>query len=387
MNLRKHTRKLSTLSLSVAAAAILWLALSAGGDAPTTMAQTGDTPTPVPTPAQSEGSDIQNLPPIKGKLNPPQYPNMDSNLNRIVEQAQSGQFTARAAAANAPIHDGASVAVTLYIIKGYAQDVWDWLEESGASPRNIGVDYVEAYVPVSLLADASQQEGVVSVRTIIPPEPAQGTVVSEGVAVHGVPTWHAGGIRGQGVKIGVIDVGFEGFTNLMGTELPASVEARCYIAVGVSTNLIANCTDSDDHESTRKHGTAVTEAIFDIAPEATYYVANTYSYGDLLDAVEWMAANDVDVINMSLGWGFSGPGDGTSPFTYSPLKTVDTAVANGITWANAAGNGAKTNWYGPFTNPSVNQWHNFAGLDECSNVTIDLEPRERFTAQLRWDDT
>ena len=173
MKARKHIRKLSTLSLSIAAAAILWLALSAGGDAPTTMAQTGDTPTPVPTPAQSEGSDIQNLPPIKGKLNPPQYPNMDSNLNRIVEQAQSGQFTARAAAANAPIHDGASVAVTLYIIKGYAQDVWDWLEESGASPRNIGVDYIEAYVPVSLLSDASQQEGVIGIRTIVPPQLAQ----------------------------------------------------------------------------------------------------------------------------------------------------------------------------------------------------------------------
>ena len=65
-------------------------------------------------------------------------PNMDFNLIRIVEQFQTGQFTALALAANAPIHREESVAVTLYVTEGYAQDVWDWLEEYGAEPRNIG---------------------------------------------------------------------------------------------------------------------------------------------------------------------------------------------------------------------------------------------------------
>jgi len=374
-----------TVTTAVFAMALLFGAL-ANGD--TAVAQTADTPTPVPTAEQTDGSSVQDLPPIEGKINPPQYPNMDSNLNRIVQQTQSGQFTAQAAAESAPMHSGASVAVTLYITEGYADAISDYLTDNGTSPRNIGVDYIEAYIPVSLLAEVSQQEGVISVRTIIPPQPAQGAVVSEGVAAHGVPAWHAADIKGQGIKIGVIDVGFEGFRGLMGTELPASVEARCYTDVGVHTSVIEDCTDSDDRESTRKHGTAVTEAIFDIAPDAAYYIANTYSYGDLLDAVEWMASRDVGVINVSLGWSFNGPGDGTSPFTSSPLRTVDVAVARGITWVNAAGNGARTNWFGPFANPDFNNddWHNFEGGDECNNVTIDLEPQERFTAQLRWAD-
>ena len=382
MNLRKHIKKLSTLSLSVAAAAILWLALSTGDSAPTTLAQTGDTPTPVPTLTQPEGSGIQNLPPIKGKLNPPQYPNMDSNLNRIVEQAQSGQFTARAAAANAPIHDGASVAVTLYITEGYADAISDYLITNGASPRNIGVDYIEAYVPVALLTDASQQEGVISVQTIIPPEPAQGAVVSQGAAVHGVPAWHAEGYRGQGVKIGVIDGGFQGFQTLVANgELPSSVTARCYTEVGVYTSNLADCTSY-----VGVHGAAVTETIFDISPQATYYIADPLSAGDLKTAVDWMVSQGVNVINMSLGWRWDGPGDGTSPFTDSPLRSVDTAVNGGITWVNAAGNSAVDTWYGQFTDADNDLFHNFSGNVECNEIEVDDTFDISIRAELRWDD-
>ena len=109
MRFHKPVKKLTTLGATIAAAALLWLALSVGDEAPTAVAQTADTPTPQATAEPGDPGD-QQLPPIKGKLNPPQYPNMDSNLNQIVQQAQSGQFTAQAAAANAPIHDGASVA-------------------------------------------------------------------------------------------------------------------------------------------------------------------------------------------------------------------------------------------------------------------------------------
>ena len=240
---------------------------------------------------------------------------------------------------------------------------------------------------MSLLPQASQQEGVHRIRTIIPPQPAQGVVVSEGAAAHGAPAWHAAGVRGQGIKIGIIDVGFEGFSALMGTELPATVEARCYTEVGVFTSNISDCTDSEDRESTRKHGTAVTEAIFDIAPEAEYYVANNTSWGDLRNAVLWMMSNNVDVINMSLAMVWYGPGDGTSPSSDRPLGTVDTAVAGGITWVNAAGNGARDTWFGAFSDTDSDRWHNLSEEDECNNFYIpELDEDESFLAQLRWDD-
>ncbi|MYC07128.1 MAG: S8 family serine peptidase [Chloroflexi bacterium] len=386
-HLQGRVKQLAAISLTIAAVGLLWLALSAGGNAPTVLAQTGGTPTPQAATEPVDGQGVENATISEGKIKPPQYPNMDSDLNRIIEQVQSGQFSAQVAAASAPIHDEQSVAVTLYITEGYAQDLWDWLEENGASPRNIGTDYIEAYIPVSLLPDASQQEGVISVRTIIPPQPAQGAVVSEGVEAHGVPAWHAGGIKGSGVKIGIIDAGFKGFAELMGTELPSTVEARCYTAVGVFTSSLTDCIPTERTESTKLHGTAVTEAAFDIAPEADYYIANVWSFGDLLETVEWMESEGVDVVNMSLGFSFHGPGDGTTPYSNSPLKTVDAAVRGGIIWVNAAGNQARANWFGNYSDTDTDNVHDFSATtkDECNGVRIELDPLEGFTAQLRWE--
>ena len=173
---------------------------------------------------------------------------------------------------------------------------------------------------------ASELDGVTTVHSIMPPQFLQGAIVSEGVSVHRVAPWHQSGFRGRGVKIGIIDGGFKGFQALMGTELPSAVSVRCYNGIGEFT------TNFEDCGSGISHGTAVTEAVFDIAPEATYYVTTVRGYNDLREAVEWMVSEDVDIINHSLGWPWLGPGDGTSPFRNSPLKSVDVAVDGGMVW-------------------------------------------------------
>ena len=379
--------RLLSLCLALAASALLLIGLLAGPRNTSVYAQQGDAPTPTPTTEPGPVFDIQILP-TEGKISPPKYPNLDSDLNHIIEQAQTSRLNTRAAAANAPMHREESVAVTLYITEGYAQDVWDYLEQSGASPRNIGADHIEAYIPVSLLAEASEQEGVLSIRTIIPPHPDQGTIVGGGVAAHGVPSWHAAGYKGRGVKIGVIDFSFEGFAGLMGSELPATVNARCYTGHGSFTATLSDCITTNSPESSRKHGTAVTEAVFDIAPQAEYYIADPGSYDDLLSTVNWMVSQGVDVINMSLGWTFNGPGDGTTPYSNAPLKSVDAAVTGGIIWVNSAGNSAKDSWHGAFSDSDSDGIHQFnAAGNECNIVTIDLDPLEGFRAQLRWADS
>ena len=45
----KQVKRLTAFSLTVAAVAFLWLALSVAGDTPTALAQAGDTPTPEAT--------------------------------------------------------------------------------------------------------------------------------------------------------------------------------------------------------------------------------------------------------------------------------------------------------------------------------------------------
>ena len=353
-------------------------------------AQTSDTPTPTPVPPPDQpGSeppndfDIRNLPPVDdmpgvNERAPQKYPNLDSNLNHLAEQVEVGALSFAAAAEQAPLHSGESVAVTLFVESGSAEGTADWLEANGASPRNIGDDYIEAYVPVSLLGAASEQDGVLVIRTMIPPQPMQGSIVSEGAALHGAPVWNAAGYTGAGVKIGIIDFGFEGFANLMGSEAPTTVQARCYEDIGMHTSNLSDC------EQDGGHGTAVTETVFDIAPDATYYVSNPGTWGDLQSATEWMVANDVDVINHSISWIWTGRGDGISPFTFGPLVTVDIAVDGGITWLNSAGNGARRAWYSSFNDPDRDNVHSFASGDECNNLT--LEPGDEILAQLRWSD-
>ena len=116
------------------------------------------------------GGGGQALPiPDKGEL---KYPNLGSHLDGLVASVEAGQATAEEAAADTPVHSGESVAVTIYL-SGNVDGVVSFLQDHGGSPRNVGGDYIEAYVPVSLLGPVSEQPGVLRVRAIIPPQPGR----------------------------------------------------------------------------------------------------------------------------------------------------------------------------------------------------------------------
>ena len=117
---------------------------------------------------RSGGTDGDNqAPPIpdEGEL---RYPNLGSRLDELVASVEAGESTAEQAASGAAMHSGASVAVTIYL-SGGVDGVVAFLEENGGDTRNVGKDFIEAYVPVTLLGPASEQPGVLRVREIVPP--------------------------------------------------------------------------------------------------------------------------------------------------------------------------------------------------------------------------
>ena len=338
-------------------------------------------PEPVPERVFAQPGDNQeriDLPPLTKE--PPRYPNLDSNLNRLAETAAAARQPASANdRGTKPASEPALV--TFHVEPEQVDSVREYLEDNGVFVRNVGEDYIEAHVPLSLLPSASERPGVLRVNTVIPPRPAsRGSVISQGAALHGADAWHNAGYRGQGVKVGVIDSGFEGFSRLQGSELPRDVTARCYFeGPQQPTSRLADCEVDDDH------GTAVAETLVDVAPDAALYIANPHSLGDLRNAVDWMAGQGVQVINFSLGVSPDGPGDGTSPFSDSPLRTIDAAMSSGITWVNSAGNDAKSVWYGAFSDTDNDGWHNFAPQDN-GNAFVLLEGQS-VKAFMRWDDT
>ena len=315
------------------------------------------------------------------------YPNLGSNLDQLVASVEKGETSAKEAAEDAPVHQEASVAVTIYL-SGNVADVMSFLEENGSSPRNVGEDYIEAYVPVTLLGQVSERPGVIRAREIVPPEPAQSAqqIAGHGPPVHGSTAWNQAGVGGQGVKVGVIDAefGFNDFRGLMGTEFPSSVQARCYTDVGRFTSNLSNCGNALVGSN---HGTLLAEAVMDIAPEASLYLATPWSLGDLQTATDWMISQGVSVIVHGVTYSFDGPGDGTSPFSDSPLKTVDRAVAGGIVWVNAAGNYYQRTWFGTYSilTSGSSRFLVFDGTDVFNDLTLDSGGTA--TVELRWEDS
>ena len=313
----------------------------------------------------------------------PKYANMDGLLNELAEQHEAGGLSASASAANASAASGSSsgggsVGV-IFLTQGDASDgLREFLLENGASPGPAYDGFIGADVPVSLLASASRQAGVEWMHAAVPPKERGGSALS-GVQPNGHEAWHRGGVKGEGVKIGVISLGFEGFQDLMGTELPASVTARCYAGFGIYTSDIADC------ETVAPSGTAIASEVYDIAPDATYYVALINDWIELNETIKWMAQEEVDVVISNISFVWTGPGDGTSPYPLSDLNTVALAVEEGITWITGAGDEARSTWLGDFTDPDANEIHNFSENDECNS--IELEAGDLFYGIIRWEDS
>ena len=140
-----------------------------------------------PGPEGGGGDDSQALL-IPGKVEL-KYPKLGSHLDQLVAGVEAGRDTAEEAAAETPVHRGGSVAVTIHLF-GNADGVVAFLKDKGGDPRNVGEDYVEAYVPVALLGLVSEQPGVLRVRAIVPPQ-ADRTSPSA-APVSPAPAGHAG---------------------------------------------------------------------------------------------------------------------------------------------------------------------------------------------------
>ena len=307
------------------------------------------------------------------KKEPPAIPTLDYALNDIISRIDAGEFTEEQAAEQMPMHRDESVAVTLYI-SGDSAAVSEYLSDNAISPRHTADDYIELFLPVRMLTEVATLDGIVRIEPIVPPHanrhPLQGA--TSPADAHGATGWNAGGFTGNGVKVGIIDVGFEGLATLLGSELPATVEARCYRTTTDAPVSLADCDRSD-------HGTIVAEAVSDIAPEASLYLGGIRTRGDLADVVDWMIDEDVSIINMSLTWGFDGPGDGTSPRANSPLNIVTRATANGILWLNSAGNEGQSSWLGA---PTDSDDDGILELD--GNEQLTLNSGGAHAVQLRW---
>jgi hypothetical protein len=226
---------------------------------------------------------------------------------------------------------------------------------------------VPVYVPVSTVGATSDVPNASTLGTLI---------VGEEVAKTNADDWHAAGITGTGVKIGIIDVFDTANWNAAqgAGEVPAPAGTFCR-NVGAVCNVFTITPGAE-------HGIAVAEIIHEVAPDAQLYLAFAWDANDTQQAVNYFASQGVDIISRSLTSGYDGPGNGTGPLA----TVIDSAVTNGMVWFNAAGNNAGgggfngSYWRGTWSDPDGDDILNFSGSDERLAVPCS------FFNGLRWSD-
>jgi hypothetical protein len=316
----------------------------------------------------------------EGPLPPPtprrSSPNLDSRLAQLAEidRREGREAASRFAAGNAIpldarqrvrvlIHPG--IASSTVAERAIAARV---LAFAGDVQGRVG-DLVEARVAIEAVEWIS---GPREIGWIEPaPLPVSMQVTSQGVAVTQASEILEDGASyrpsAEPIRVGVLDLGFEGYSNLLGSELPSSVTTRSFHPLGIGGGGVA-------------HGTACAEIVHDMAPDAQLYLANFDTPSEHGQAVDWLVSQRVDVISYSIGWYNTGPGDGRGMVN----DQVRRATTAGVEWVGSAGNDAETHWEGIFSDTNGDSWHNYTSTDEGN--TISLREGDLFIAFLNWDD-
>ncbi|HEY0166939.1 MAG TPA: S8 family serine peptidase [Jatrophihabitans sp.] len=224
--------------------------------------------------------------------------------------------------------------------------------------------------------------GQPGVSRVAPAVRAAPQSTSEGVAASGAQNWADNGDVGKGgagVKVGVVDVGFK--------DLQAAIAAGHFNhpVTGVPVNVVYppshnQCLD----DSATAHGTAVSEIVHQMAPQATLYLyCIDDNVGFSAAANQIVAAGDIKIVNSSLVFTAETRGDGYGPLTSSE-RAVKAAREAGVLWIQSSGNGAQDHWSGAFADTNSDQLVDLQSpVSQADEVA--LEPGATGNIVMSWD--
>jgi hypothetical protein len=207
------------------------------------------------------------------------------------------------------------------------------------------------------------------------------TIISQGVYRTGADVLQAQGLRGDGVKIAVLDLGFgTRWRSKLGTELPpaAGIDAVQSFDKTTGQPEIAGLSSSDTPTS---HGESVAEVVHDMAPDATLTLVNYHTELEFEQAVDWLIHGPdghprVDIIVHSNSF-LDGPFDGTG----ETARNVDSAHDAGILWVNSVGNYARRHWSGTVGDLDGDT---FADMTDSDGLRFSIPANTGMGASMQW---
>ena len=247
------------------------------------------------------------------------------------------------------------------------------LEDFGVTIQATAKHSMRVEIPIGNLEKVSTNvKGSGEIRRLIKPKAL--SITSEGVSLMKADDWQNAGYQGDSVRVAVIDLGFKKLTSAqLNGDIPASYKSYDFSNTGLQTGT--------------KHGTAVAEAIYDIAPKVKLFLYKISDLTDFENAVKAAKNDSVNIINHSVGWfNTGGYYDGTGYV----CETASSAIMDGIIWVNAAGNEAQNHYRATFASDAYNR-HDYGNGANVNPLGPDPQhvwyhdPGEEITICLNWN--
>ncbi len=258
----------------------------------------------------------------------------------------------------------ASMRVELLAVDGDVDRAERLVTSLGGEVEITSGDRVQAVLPSSALGVIEVSRDAVRVATPGVFVPLQVVSATELI---GSDNWNAAGFTGYGVKVAILDAGFNGYANRLGGSLPAAVTTRSFRRDG-------------SIEGGTEHGRRAAEVVHSVAPGAHLYLVNFSTVTELSAAVDYLIAEGVQVVSFSLGYIHNGPGNGTGPVN----EVVSRGVQAGQAWSVASGNWAQQHWVGTFADSDGDTIHDFE--DGVEMNTHQFSAGDLITVSVRWDE-
>jgi hypothetical protein len=257
------------------------------------------------------------------------------------------------------------------ILTNIRVDTWtdalvDELRVLGADVIRTGPRWglIDAWLTPGAVKHCAEHPAVKHIRAISRPIRRVGSVLSEGVSIHGADSMQALGYNGEGVTVGVLSDGVDNITTAQSSgDLPQNVP----VVPGFEG-------DGDE-------GIAMLEIVHDIAPSAELAFASAWG-GQLgfVEAIRELAVAGCDVLVDDIGY-FAEPDFEDGPIA----QVIDSVYGEGIAYYSSAGNSANGFYHGDFDAAGTTSWHAWDGADD-STFAITVPSDDEVTVVLKWSD-
>ena len=200
----------------------------------------------------------QQYPELAGLLNDPTLGSVYKEF--LLAYETGGVEAARELAAQRGLlNDRDEIRITLLVDDAKVVPVLEEeLRGAGITVEGSYKERINVGVPLALIEQLAEQEGtdalfeqLTQMEHIIRmelPAPRRGDAVltdgikGEGVSVTGADEWHEAGYRGQSIRVGVLDLGFDGYRSLLERDLPEKRGHRVLCIRPRSQTAVAKCT-------------------------------------------------------------------------------------------------------------------------------------------------